>query len=215
MKYLWLVINHTLGKHNNKTTIIESIKVNNIHIHSSKAIANELANYFATIGKVYANHILKSNDTIDTYLLKINKCNKSIFLHPTTKIEIKNLIDKLPNKKSSGPDGVSNCFLKEIKDELLTPLEILFNQSLNEGIFPQQMKLANVVPLHKSKSKFEAQNYRPISLLLTISKILEKVMYKWIYQFLTENDQIYISQHGFRNKHSCETAICKLVGNTM
>ena len=75
------------------------------------------------------------------------------------------------------------------------------------------MKRANVVPLHKSKNKAEASNYRPILLLITISKVLEKIMYKRIYDFLTQQNLISHSQHGFRNKHSCETAMCELVGN--
>ena len=95
----------------------------------------------------------------------------------------------------------------------MVPLEIIFNQSLCEGIFPNQMKEAHVVPLHKSKSRSESSNYRPISLLMTISKILEKLVYKRVYDFMTQHSLIFKSQHGFRNKHSCETAICELLAN--
>ena len=75
------------------------------------------------------------------------------------------------------------------------------------------MKYAEVVPLYKSKSKLEPSNYRPISLLITISKILEKIMYSRTYNLLDENNQIYCSQYGFRAKHSCENAIGELVSN--
>ena len=77
------------------------------------------------------------------------------------------------------------------------------------------MKLAEVVPLYKNKSKIEPGNYRPISLLPMISKILEKVMYKRTYKFLTENNQIYHSQYGFRVGHSCENAIGDLVSHVL
>ena len=83
------------------------------------------------------------------------------------------------------------------------------------GIFPEQMKLAEVVPLYKSKERYLISNYRPISLLITLSKILEKVIYKRTYQFLNQNDQFYNSQYGFRSQHSCEHAIAELVGNIL
>ena len=73
------------------------------------------------------------------------------------------------------------------------------------------MKKADVVPLYKASDQQETNNYRPISLLLTISKLLEKIMYKRTYSFLETGNQIYISQYGFRTSHSCENAICELV----
>ena len=75
------------------------------------------------------------------------------------------------------------------------------------------MKYAEIVPLYKSKSKLEASNYRPISLLITISKILEKIIYRRTYEFLDNTNQIYRNQYGFRAKHSCEHAIGELISN--
>ena len=73
------------------------------------------------------------------------------------------------------------------------------------------MKQADVTPLHKSKEKYMVNNYRPISLLLTISKVLEKIVYTRTYNFLCNSNQLYQSQYGFRTEHSCENAICELV----
>ena len=89
---------------------------------------------------------------------------------------------------------------------------MIFNESLSQGIFPTCMKLAEVVPLYKGKDRNEKSNYRPISLLLTISKVLEKIMYKRVYRFLNNTNQFYYSQYGFRTGHSCNQAICELVG---
>ena len=69
--------------------------------------------------------------------------------------------------------------------------------------------------MHKGKGKFLPTNYRPISLLLTISKVLEKLIYIRTYSFLNENNQLYVSQYGFRNNHSCENAISELVGHIL
>ena len=66
----------------------------------------------------------------------------------------------------------------------MEPLSIVFNQSMNEGIFPDVMKLADMVPLYKNKEKYLVDNYRPISLLITLSKILEKLMHKTVYRHL-------------------------------
>ena len=74
------------------------------------------------------------------------------------------------------------------------------------------MKQADVIALYKSKEKHLVNNYRPISLLVTISKILEKIVYTRTYNFLCNTDQLYQSQYGFRTGHSYENAICELVG---
>ena len=74
------------------------------------------------------------------------------------------------------------------------------------------MKKAEVVPLYKGGDRLTASNYRPISLLLTISKLLEKLVYKRVYNFLTDCNQIYQSQYGFRSNHSCEQAVSELLG---
>ena len=122
-----------------------------------------------------------------------------------------NLISKLPNKKSSGYDNVDNVILKQIKECISPVLAKIFNLSMLEGKFPDKMKLAEVVPLHKSKETFLLNNYRPISLLITILKLLEKVVYTRTYSFLQSTEQLYESQYGFRRGHSCEHAISELI----
>ena len=83
---------------------------------------------------------------------------------------------------------------------------------MEEGVFPTEMKKADTVPLYKSKDKDDKNNYRLISLLLTVSKLLEKIMYSKTYNFLTKYNQIYSSQYGFRTGHSCQDAIAELIG---
>ena len=92
---------------------------------------------------------------------------------------------------------------------------IVFNQSIIQGIFPDIMKLADVIPLYKGKDRDQVINYRPISLLMTLSKILEKKIYKRIYSNLDKNNILYESQYGFHNKHSCEQAITELLGHIL
>ena len=138
-----------------------------------------------------------------------------MYLNPTSTTEIKSLIESLPPKTSSGCDNISNNLLKKLAPVLLEPLTIIFNKSLTEGIFPERMKLVDVVPLFKTNDQQESTNYRPISMLLTISKLLEKLMYKHTYNFLETTGQLYNSQYGFRKGHSCENAVSELVASIM
>ena len=94
---------------------------------------------------------------------------------------------------------------------IIDPLVLLFNQSIEQGEFPTLMKHAEIVPLFKKGKHDECSNYRPISLLITLSKILEKIIYSRTYNFLNDNHLIYNSQYGFRAKHSCEHAITELL----
>ena len=190
-KKLWDIVNQTIGKSNDKTCILDKLRIGNVIVYTPSKISDELATFFANVGPKYANLINKPDCDVSDYLKKIKRNEKSLFLSPTNHTEIRQLISNLPNKTSSGYDQLNNKLLKEIKSELAVPLCIIFNYSLNSGCFPTKMKYAEVVPLYKSKSQLEPSNYQPISLLITISKILEKIMYSRTYKFLDENNQIY------------------------
>ena len=209
---LWRTINHVLGRNNDKSTCITKLRTENLIVTRQKDIANELGDYFSTVGEKFAKKTLKSAKNIDDYMSLILRNNKSIFLVATNTHEISKLIDKLLNKKSSGYDNLDNVLLKKIKDEIALPLSLIFNESLSKGIFPSCMKLGEVVPLYKNKDRSDKSNYRPISLLLTTSKLLEKIVYKRVYGFLNETNQLYCSQYDFRTGHSCNQAVCELIG---
>ena len=161
---------------------------------------------------LFTTALLKSNKHIDDYLAAIRHNKSSFLLTPTSTTEITKLLEGLPNKRSSGHDNVSNLLLKELVKQMSPILEVLFNESLTTGQFPDKMKIVDVVPLYKSKEHDIVDNYRPISLLLTISKVLERIVYRRVYKFLNDTGQIYESQYGFREKHSCDHAIAQLIG---
>ena len=214
-KALWNVINNITGKLRDKTSVIACIKENGISYNTSKDIANILNSHFSTVGKKYARAIKASKKNIKEYLSVITRNIKSAFWLPTTEREVSDIITNLPNKKSSGYDNLDNTILKELKEILVKPLTSLFNRSMAEGIFPMSMKISEVVPLYKNKERELSTNYRPISLLITISKVLEKLVHKRTYQFLNDSHQIFESQYGFRSKHSCENAIQELIGRIL
>ena len=172
------MINGVIQKTHNKQHVVEYLRSENSIINCPKKIADTFGTYFSEIGQKLGANIKSPKTKAKTYIGKIPVNNKSLFLYPTTEREIELIIEKLPNKSSSGHDEISNNLLKKIGKSILQPLQIIFNNSMTEGEFPDAMKLANVVPLHKTKSRDLVTNYRPISLLLTMSKVLEKIIYK-------------------------------------
>ena len=89
----------------------------------------------------------------------------------------------------------------------------LFNLSFSPGVFPSLLKMARVVPIFKEDSELEYQNYRPISLLSNIEKILKKLMHKRVYQFLTENKVIYDLQFRFEQNFSTAYVVISFMEN--
>ena len=204
-----------MQKQNDKSSIIECLEINNIQCYESKLIADEFGKFFSTVGTQYARKIGNPVILLNEYLSKMPRNTKSIYFTPVTESEIMTIIDKLHNKNSHGHDGLSNKFIKSIKTALCKPLHILFNTSLESGIFPESYKKSDVVPLFKSKNKIYVTNYHPLSLLPVISKVLEKVVYCRTYNFLDANDQIFISQYGFHSGHSCENAVSELASEIL
>ena len=112
-----------------------------------------------------------------------------IFLLPTDEEEIANIIYSLNSNKVSGQNNIYIPYriLFLLKNEILKQLADLFNLSFMTGVFPSVLKTAKVVPVFKKDSKFDYNNYRPISLLSNIEKIREKLVYKRLYMFLNNN----------------------------
>ena len=99
------------------------------------------------------------------------------YLSPTTPAGIKSLINWIKPNKAIGPNSIRTKILKEFKIELSKPLSDMINVCFNKGIFPDILKVANVIPIHNKGEKLDPNNYRPISLLSNISKLYEKAMH--------------------------------------
>jgi hypothetical protein len=119
--------------------------------------------------------------------------------------EIRDKIVKLKANKSPGPDGFLPRVIKAVTEELAPHLQMIFNRSLELGMVPEDMKVANVTPIYKKGPKDIPGNYRPISLTSVIGKLLESVITDRIVDHLEDNNLLGNSQHGFRRKRSCLT----------
>ena len=206
-KNTWSILNNIIGKNNNKTSIADSFKLEcGTLITDPKDISNEFCKYFSEVGNKFASKIPQPKTPFNEYLKQKNK--NSMFFTPTDPEEIQKTLSTLKPKNSHGHDNISSKLLKTLASSLKYPLSIIINKSLETGYVPESMKLAKVIPIYKSKDKALMSNYRPISLLPSISnKILEKIVHHRLYTFLMTQGILYDSQYGFRPKHSTVNAV--------
>ena len=121
----------------------------------------------------------------------------SLSLFAITELEVSSVLKSLSTGKASGPDQINTRVLKELASELANPLCCLFNYALRLGIVPKKWKLAHVCAVHKKDDPQLVGNYRPISLLSCISKVLEKLIHKHMFNFFVANNGISSLQSGF------------------
>lgn len=186
-KKWWHLAKSFLGQ-NKKSSYPPLIENNNIFVGNTEK-AELFNNYFvhqATIDTVGVS--LPYKDPPLTQLTKIN-------FVPS---DISDLIKCLDTTKASGPDLISNRMLKEAANSIVPSLYRLFQSSLDSCSFPDNWKTANVTPIHKKNDPKVTGNYRPISLLSLVGKLLERVVFKYLYNFLHENNLITVKQSGFR-----------------
>jgi len=170
------------------------IKLNGVVIDDDEIIADKFACFFK--GKV------------DDLLTKSRVVSNLVQDYPTedeppfSEFEIKKAIDQLKYKKSCGCDELPMCLIKDVGPQIVKPLCTLFNACLRDSWFPDAWKLAKVIPIHKKGSVSDIENYRPISNLSSLSKVLEKCILMRLLKSYLDMDY----QHGFRNGHSTTTA---------
>ena len=135
-----------------------------------------------------------------------NDRHMSFFVDPTNEAEIINIINHL-KEGAPGRDEIVARNLKCISDSIAYPLAQVANLSFQQGIFPEELKIAAVTPLYKAKDPMMFNNYRPISLISVFAKILERLMYNRLLMFINKNQIFNKHQFGFRDKHSTFMAL--------
>ncbi len=204
-KSTWQIINKLIGKNKNKSDLPSKIVSQGNIITNPNEIVNCLNQHFATIGSNKTSHI--HFDKINSYLNFSQK--NSIALLETTATEVSDIISGLKNKKSSGSDNLPTSLFKLINLVISPILADLFNECLNKGYYPDCLKIAKVIPIHKKGDKSDPNNYRPISLLSIINKIFEKIIYTRLSSYFTRFGIIKDSQFGFREGYSTQMAMAK------
>ena len=183
----------------------------NIKVSDKHSIAEGFNKYFTSIGSLLSS-IIKYQNCIPGFDFRTHvefAEGEFSFQEVNTDIILK-IVQSLHNKTSLGTDGISNVMLKTIPLFTTKSMHTIFNRSLKNGIVPDGLKLAKVIPLFKGKdsgSQFEYTNYRPISLLQSMSKVLEKLVDKQVRNYLTYEDVLYSKQIGFTGKRGCNQAL--------
>ena len=184
MRQTWKNINRQFGKV--KISSYASLSINNITIDDPKQITNHFNDYFVNIASKLVSNLPQLPHNFQTYLL--SPTLKSLYFQPTTLFEIKKLVNNIQPKNSFGTDEVPSSILKTTPDNVLFALTHVFNLSWTNGDFISGFKTAKVVPIHKKSNVTNVSNYRPISSLCSMSKILEKLVYNRVISFLNKQN---------------------------
>ena len=163
-------------------------------------------NYFINVGSSLASSIQSEIDP----LLYFQPNNKSIYVPKIGIFEIESIISSM-NNSSAGYDELPASIMKQCIGCYIEPLTFLINQSILQGVFPAELKIARIIPLYKGEDNQRIHNYRPISVLPFFSKIFEKIVFKHLIEFLNDNNILYEYQFGFRKHHSTSHALITLV----
>ena len=183
--------------------------VKNEMISDTIKIANEFNEYFSTIGSQLEGRIYHFGQDFSKYLTNSNEY--SFFITPTDKYEVIKIINSVDSNKATGPHSIPTPILQLIKLNIAEPLSEIVNLSFENGIYFDRLNISKTIPTFKEKgSNLECSNYRPISLLSNLNKIIEKLMYSRLYNFLTIHNCIYDLQFGFRKNHSVNHALTSL-----
>ena len=156
-----------------------------INITDPTAITNSFNDYFTSI----ADDILKKrkyNGTNSHRNFLANRLVENFVFEECNENEVKSIISILNVSKSSGPNSIPTHILHLLKEEICKPLNKIFNLSFSTGQYPNILKISKIIPIFKKGSRLLASNYRPISPLSNLNKILEKIVHERIYKFLED-----------------------------
>lgn len=189
-KALWKIINEETGRVKKK------------QVSENCPYADDFNNFFTQI----ADDLLK-NMRPNVNKIQIPTNGSSMFFAPTTTEEVCDTIRSLKSGKSEDVYGLTTSIIKNNAPYLSQPLAEIFNECFEQGLFPQKLKTAKVIPVHKRGSKIDPNNYRPISILPVISKVFERIIFSRIYKFFNKHNYIRVEQFGFRPKLSTTHAL--------
>lgn len=212
-KHMWRLIRNETKQSQNHTNL--TLRIKDKLTSDCKQIANEFNKFFTTVPKKLTEDLNTLNNS--TNITRGNcpkiKSQNSLFFTPVTENDISNNIMKLKNKNSYGLDETPTTLLKKCCHYIKTPLTYVYNICLAQGVFPDRLKWAKIIPIHKKGEKTDMNNYRPIALLSSFSKILENIIANQLTQHLGKNNIISQNQFGFLKGKSTEQATFSFMDN--
>ena len=193
-----------------RETNIKKIIMNGEEYQENRNIANKMNEYFSSVGETLAEKF-KTTSNYRKYVKK--RILNSFFLSPVVVNETLKEIAKLEDSKAGGDDNMKPGLVKENRDVLADKITHIINLSFKNGVVPDKLKLEKVIPIFKKNNRTDPSNYRPISLISVINKLMEKLMFKQINKFIEKHNIMYDYQFGFRKDHSPTLAIMEICEN--
>ena len=201
-KKTWDLLNEITCR-NSKNPSISDIYINGSIINDPKIVANTFNKFFTNIGSEISDTVPPSSQEPSDNIPKPN--NEINFdIGYTGQAHVIDIIKSLPLKSSTDLMGISSKLLKSVAYEISIPLSYIFQLSLEQGIFPKNLKTSRTVPIFKAGEKRDVDNYRPISLVCTLSKVLEKMVQIRLSNYLDINKLMSPFQFGFQKSLSTE-----------
>lgn len=206
-KKLWKNLNAILGRSKDVSTST-LLDIDGKRIQETAEIAKTFNDFFANCAQNIMNSAAPS--TSDTQFVE-HQPTKSITLETPNTNEILTIIKCMKNNSAAGHDGISSKVLKKLSQQLAPLLIHLITSIFATGIYPSTFKVAVVTPIYKSGPKTSVDNYRPISVLPVLNKIVEKTLHKRLLNFFNDHTKLlYSHQFGFRPKSGTENAAIEL-----
>lgn len=202
-KESWNIINQLLCRKSSDTSITQ-LKINNQIFTEPLDISNALNEHFTKIGPSLAKDFPENFNHFEKYIIPA-ECNFSLKSTDTNTVE--RLLNQLSADKASGLDNIPCRLIKAAAPLISSSLCKIFNLSLLTGVFPEDLKMAKVVPIHKGSTKADPNNFRPISIISAIAKVFERIVYNQLNNYLSTNNLLTKYQSGFRQLHSTVTAL--------
>ena len=205
-KKTWGVMKELISKAcNTESTLPIKLVIEKREVSEIKNMAEEL---FTNVGPNLTKKVPNSSNSFTSFL---NQTHSIMEKNSLSINELKEAFFSLKTNNSPGYDDINFNVVKKCFGETNEPLKHLFNLSLENGIFPEKMKIAKVIPLFKNGDPENITNYRPISVLPCFSKVLERIMYNRLFKYLCEEKLLYSKQFGFQKGHSTDHVIVNLV----
>ena len=205
----WKILNNVIGKTQAHQKISKLI-VNDTQIEDDLGIANAFNDFFVKIGKEISDNVPLITKSFEDYMPPTPNI-VPLRLQNTTPEYVITIVKSMAGKNSADFDGVSSKMIKFVIQSIAIPLSHIFNLSLSSGTFPEKLKKSRVIPIFKNGSKHDCNNYRPISLLSSISKILEKIVANRLIDHLDNNNLLYTHQYGFTPGKSTEQNLLQVL----
>jgi len=204
---MWSIMNEVVDRKQCRHRIPSRFIIEGESVRNTSKIANAFNHYFASIGSKMANSI-PHMDGFESYLEQVH----SIFdlARPDSEIVLDILKNQKP-KLSHGKDTINNRVVKLCCNELTIPMTHIISCSIEEALVPTQFKIARIIPLYKKGAANECGNYRPVSLLSALSKILEKAVCRQLMQYFKTSFILCPDQFGFRPKSQTTHVVQKLL----